>query len=93
MCKKPSYKRHSLSTVELESGCRLGIDSHADTSCAGCHFKITEHIEGSSYNISPFSGPSFNNNSMVNGIMATDREDGQDGCILKINNEVIGGQF
>ena len=86
ICKKRSHKRRSLTTIELESGCRLGIDSHADTTCAGRHFKITERIEGTSYNVSPFSGPSFNNVSMVNGLMATDREDGQDGYILEINN-------
>ena len=86
ICKKRSCKRTSLSTIELDSGCRLGIDSHADTTCAGRHFKIIERIEGTSYNVSPFSGPLFNNISMVNGIMATDREDGQDGYILEINN-------
>lgn len=86
ICQKRSSKRPGLSTLEMESGCRLGIDSHADTTCAGRHFKITERIEGASYNVSPFSGPSFTNISMVNGVMATDREDGQDGYILEINN-------
>ena len=86
ICKNRSHKRSSLSSIEMESGCRHGIDSHADTTCTGRHFKITDHIEGISYNVTPFSGPSFNNVSMVNGLLATDREDGQDGYILEINN-------
>ena len=64
----------------------MGIDSHADTSCAGRHVRILEHIDGIQFNVSPFTGPPLTNVGMINGIVAVDREDGQGGFILEFNN-------
>lgn len=64
----------------------MGIDSHADTSCAGRHVHVIEHIDGVQYNVSPFTGPALPNVGMINGIVAVDREDGQGGFILEFNN-------
>ena len=83
---KSKTHREKLSQIELREGCRMGIDTHADTSCAGRHVRIMEHIDGIQYNVSPFSGPSLPNISMINGIIAVDREDGQGGYILELNN-------
>ena len=83
---KNKTHRTSLSKSELENGCRMGIDSHADTSCAGRHVRILEHIDGVSYNVSPFNGPAITGITMINGAVAVDREDGQGGYILELNN-------
>ena len=83
---KNKTHRQKLTQTELEAGCRMGIDSHADTSCAGRHVRILEHIDGATYNVSPFTGPAFKNIGMVNGAIAVDREDGQGGYILELNN-------
>ena len=83
---KSKIRREKLSQIELREGCRMGIGTHADTSCAGRHVRIMEHIDGIQYNVSPFSGPSLPNISMINGIIAVDREDGQGGYILELNN-------
>ena len=83
---KNKTHRTKLSQEDLREGCRMGIDSHADTSCAGRHVRIMEHIDGLQYNVSPFTGPSLPNIGMINGIIAVDREDGQGGYILELNN-------
>ena len=64
----------------------MGIDTHADTSCAGRHVRIIEYISGATYNVSPFQGPPVKNVSLINGIVAVDREDGQGGYILELNS-------
>ena len=83
---KSKTQRKKLSQSELSEGYRMGIDSHADTSYAGRHVRILEHIDGIQYNVSPFTGPSLHNVGMINGIVAVDREDGQGGFILEFNN-------
>ena len=60
----------------------MGIDTHADTSCAGKHVRILEYIQGTLFNVSPFQGPSIQNVSLANGIIAIDREDCQSGISL-----------
>ena len=45
----------SLSREERVQGCRLGLDSHADISCAGRHARILEIIEGQSCTVRPFN--------------------------------------
>ena len=75
-----------LSPQQLQEGSRLGIDTHADTSCAGAHVRILEYINGASYNVSPFQGPAIQNVHMINGIVAVDKEDGQGGYILQLNS-------
>ena len=44
-----------LSTQEMQNGCRLGTDSHADISCVGRHAKILSYHEGKSCTVHPFN--------------------------------------
>ena len=62
----------------------MGIYTHVDKSCAGKHVRLLEYIEGF-FNVSLFQGPSIQNVSLANGIIAVDREDGQSGYILELN--------
>ena len=39
-------KAVQLSSEELTAGCRLGLDSHADVSCAGKHARVLETFHG-----------------------------------------------
>ena len=48
-------KALSLTQQQIEEGCRLGIDSHADMTCIGAHTKILEVYEGQLYNVQPFN--------------------------------------
>ena len=32
----------------------LGIDTHADSSCAGKHVRILEYIDGKTFSVKPF---------------------------------------
>ena len=41
-----NFRHPILSDQELCLGCRLGIDSWADTSCAACHTHVLEFVEG-----------------------------------------------
>lgn len=55
MISKNKTHRNTLShQEELQKGCRMGIDIHADTSCADRHVRIMERIDGLQYNVSPF---------------------------------------
>ena len=85
--KKLSNCSLSLSKYELSVGCKVGIDSHADTSCAGKHVRILERIDGKSYSVSPFNDQykPLENVKMINGIVAVDRDDGS-GFIVELNN-------
>ena len=76
-----------LSNYELSKGCRVGIDSHADTSCAGRHVRILEYIDGKTYSVSPFNEryQPMENIRMINGIVAVDKSDGS-GYIVELNN-------
>ena len=44
-----------LTQQQIEEGCRLGIDSHADMTCVGAHAKILEIYEGQLCNVQPFN--------------------------------------
>ena len=43
-------KRQKLSAQEMETGCRLGMDSHADVNCVGRHAHISEVFLGRTCN-------------------------------------------
>jgi len=42
-----SFRHPVLTPSELHDGCRMGIDTMADNSCAGRHAHVVEFIEGS----------------------------------------------
>jgi hypothetical protein len=75
-----------LTEDQLNAGCRLGIDSHADMTCVGAHAKILEIYEGQLCNVQPFndSYESMKNIRMVNAAFAYDSDDGQT-YILDVN--------
>lgn len=68
-----------LTAQELEEGCRLGMDSHADMTCIGAHAHIYEVYEGQTCNVFPFndSYDPIANVKTVNAAFAYDSEDGQ----------------
>ena len=45
----------------------MGIDAHADTSCAGKHVSILEYIQGTLFNVFLFQSLSIRNVSLANG--------------------------
>ena len=74
---------HELSEYELQMGTQLGINTHANTLCAGKHVKILEYVQGVRFSVAPFQGPHIKNISLANGVVAVDCEDGQPGYILE----------
>ena len=63
-----------LTSTELNQGCRLGLDSHADTSCAGRHVRVLEHVQGRECIVHPFydSYKPIERISIINGALAYD---------------------
>ena len=79
--------KNSLTECEQKTGSRLGIDTHADSSCAGRHVRPLEYIHGKKFSVTPFhnSYEPKKNVGMINGVVAVDIEDGT-GFILELNN-------
>ena len=75
-----------LTPDELAEGSRLGLDSHADMSCAGRHARILEHVHGSLCHVQPFhdSYSSMKDVETVNVAFAHDTKDGRS-FILNLN--------
>ena len=69
----------TLTQQQIEEGCRLGIDSHADMTCIGAHAKILEVYEGQLCNVQPFneSYDLMKNIRTVNAAFAYDSNDGK----------------
>ena len=84
--KVTNNQRTPLSDEELENGCRLGLDSHADMTCIGRHARIIETYHGKVCNVFPFndSYEPITNIHTVNAAFAHDTEDGQT-FIIEIN--------
>ena len=68
-----------LSPTELQNGCKLGTDSHAEVTCYGRHARITHVHEGMTSNVSPFhdSYSPMQNIKFANACFAYDAEDGK----------------
>ena len=68
----------SLTEDELLKGCRLGLDTHADISCAGKHARVNEVFHGQTCNVTPFndSYSLMQNVHTANVSYAVDTEDG-----------------
>ena len=79
-------KQVKLSSEEMLAGCRLGLDSHADVSCAGRHARIMETFHGQVCNVSPFNDAysPMTNVLTVNVAYAIDTTDGKT-YILNVN--------
>ena len=76
-----------LSHQDMQRGSKLGIDSHADTSCAGRHARVCEFIEGRECTVKPFNDTYSpkQNIGIVNCAFAYDSSDGRT-YILRVNN-------
>ena len=85
--KSTKINEPNLTFDEITNGCILGIDTHADSSCAGKHFRILEFVSGKSFTVKPFldTYEAKTDISLVNGVVAADTADGN-GYILELNN-------
>ena len=83
---KKSSSLPPLTDDELRSGCRLGLDSHADMSCVGRHAHIYEVYHGKVCNVFPFndSYEPIENIATVNAAFAYDTDDGET-YIIELN--------
>ena len=50
-----NFRHPVLTPFELHDGCRMGIDTWDDTSCAGRHAHIVELVEGSLFTATGFT--------------------------------------
>ena len=82
----------TLSDDEMKNGCKLGIDSWADTCCAGKHAHIDSFVEGRVVNVSGFSNelPQIESIPIANVKYAYDSNDGKT-YILTMNNAIYLG--
>ena len=77
---------------ELDNGCKLGIDSWADTACAGKHAFVEEFVAGKSVTVTGFTSAlgTLNNLPIANVLYACDLENGTT-VILESNNSIYMG--
>ena len=77
--RRRNKKYPPLNDIELQQGCRLGTDSHAEVSCYGRHARITAIHEGMSVNVSPFhdSYAPLTNVNFADACFAFDAPNGQ----------------
>ena len=90
-----SFRHPVLNNSELKNGCKLGLDSYADTSCSGRHAFVEEFIEGKLVTATGFSSSlgSMKNLPMANVLYAYDKSDGRT-IILEHNNTIyLGGDM
>ena len=74
-----SFRHPVLNTRQYLEGCRLGIDSWADTGCAGKHAFIEEFVEGKTVTATGFTSSlgSVSNLPIVNAVYAYDTTEGE----------------
>ena len=85
--------RHPILTEEEHvGGCKLGIDSYADTSCTGKHCYVEEFVEGKTVTASGFTSSlgSIANLPIANVVYAYDSADGTT-LLLECNNSIYMG--
>lgn len=91
---KVSITEPELSPNELKRGCRLGSDSHCNTSVVGKHAKIIAVIEGQTVEAFPFakSFGSIKNLPIVNAAVAYDHPVLCRTFILHLNHSIFVGE-
>lgn len=79
-----------LSLQEMQSGCRLGIDSHADTTCVNHHAFIQEIVEGQTVDAVPFDSSigKLEDLPIVHAILAVDNNLTHETHLLRLNNSI-----
>jgi hypothetical protein len=82
-----------LSSEELSRGCKLGLDSWADTSCIGRHAHIDSYVDGKTVTANGFANnlPSIDNIPIVNCSFAYDDDNGRT-FLLQVNNAIYMGE-
>ena len=93
-CRQTQPQHNALSSKEMKDGCRLGIDSWADTTCAGKHAFVESYVEGKIVNATGFSSSlgSIDNLPIVNAIYAYDYPNG-DTILLVVDNAIYFGSL
>ncbi len=86
------FRHPTLTPDEMRNGCRLGIDTWADTSCAGKHAHVIEFVEGRSVTAHGFASclDSIDDLSIANVAYAYDAPTGET-FILVVNNAIYLG--
>jgi hypothetical protein len=87
-----TFQHPSLTQKELEAGCKLGIDTYADTSCAGKHAHVIEFVEGKEIVACSWNNSKTANLRIANVAYAYDSSNGQV-LILIVNQCIYGGAF
>ena len=74
----------------MKKGCRLGIDSHADTSCVNKHAFVESFVEGMTVDAIPFDGSlgKASNLSIVHAIYAVDNKSTFRTHLIRICNAI-----
>lgn len=87
-----THKHITLTKSEFVQGCKLGLDSWADTCCVGKHAHIDAYVDGKSVTATGFASslPVLDNIPIVNCSFAYDNEKGQT-FLLQINNAIYLG--
>ena len=82
-----------LSADELLEGCKLGLDTWADTCCAGRHTHVLEFVEGKYVTARGFASelPEIKNLPIANIVYAYDTPNGET-LLLRVNNAIYIGQ-
>ena len=83
-----------LSEFDMRRGCRLGVDSHSDTTVVGKHAKITAIIEGQTVEAFPFakSFGSIKDLPIVNKAVTYDHPTLCRTFILHMNHSIFIGE-
>ena len=87
-----NFKHPELSKEELRNGCKLGLDTWADTGCSGKHAYVEEFLIGKTVTAMGFSSSlgKLDNLPYANVLYAYDHEDGSV-LILEHNNTIYLG--
>jgi hypothetical protein len=87
------FRHPTLSAMEMQNGCKLGLDSWADTSCSGRHCHVMEFVEGKTVTAKGFANhlPSTPDLPIANVAYAYDAPTGEI-FILVVNNSIYMGE-
>lgn len=87
-----SFTHPKLTDEEMRNGCRLGIDSFADTCVAGKHAHVIDFIDGKEISARAWDGHKTQNLRIANVAYAYDTPMGET-IILIFNQSIYRGEF
>ena len=89
------FKHPQLTNDELLHGCRLGIDTWADTSCSGKHAYVESFVEGRTVNATGFTSSlgTMTNLPIANVLYAYDTHHGETIIIENYNTIYLGNEM